>query len=120
MDSIRLRITPTELEAIERGQPVTASLPAVGWSAQIISSETETRFEAAGPVMTLALSRADAARLAEPEREGVYFQRETEPPLRYYIEKDFPCVHKRPDEAQEPQTETFGEPPGFRERKGVA
>lgn len=119
-ESVRLRITPTEMASIVQGQPVTAALPLVGWSAQIVPAENETGFHAEGSVMTLALSRADATRLAEPEREGVYFQQDTEPALHYYIEKDYPCVHKRPDEAQEPPTETFAEPAGFRERKGVA
>ncbi len=90
-----------------------------GWAVRVVPTEGATALTAEGPALTLALSRPDAARLAEPDREGVYFQQDGPMPLRYLIEKDFPCVHPHAAEALETPTETFPEPEGFRERKGV-
>ena len=121
--SIRLRITPTELQAIQDGEPVREELRLPGgsrWAAQIVPTPGKTGLTVAGDILTLALSRADAGRLAAPDAEGVYFQHDGDPPLRYFLEKDFPCVHPRAIEALEPSTETFAEPDDFRERKGVA
>jgi len=118
--SIRLRITPTELQKVHDGEPVREELLLPGgvcWSAEVVPAEAETALQAAAGAVTLLLSRADAVRLAEPNREGVYFQSDG---LRYYVEKDFPCVHPRAIDAQETPTESFPEPDGFRERKGVA
>jgi hypothetical protein len=47
----------------------------------------------------------------------VYFQTADSAPFRYFIEKDFPCVHPRAAEALEPRTETFPPPPDFEARK---
>ncbi len=116
---VRLRITPTELTAITEGEPVSEALPLTGWAVRVVPTEGVTALAADGPALTLALSRADSVRLAEPDREGVYFQQDGPTPLRYLIEKDFPCVHPHAAEALEPPTETFAEPTGFRERKGV-
>jgi hypothetical protein len=116
---VRLRITPTELQSIVSGETVAEALPLTGWAVRVVPTERETSLDAAGPSLTLALSRADAARLAEPDREGVYFHRAGDSPLRYFIEKDFPCVHPHAAEALEPPTETFAEPADFRARKGV-
>lgn len=58
-------------------------------------------------VVTLLLAESDRDRLAAPETEGVYFRREDDPPLTYYVEKDFPCLHPRPADAQEIPSETF-------------
>jgi hypothetical protein len=44
----------------------------------------------------------------------VYF---SDSSLRYYIEKDFPCLHPRPAEASESTTETFEAPSDFAQRK---
>ena len=120
-DSFRLRITPTELQALVNGEAVREELPLPDggcWAAQIVSaSGGETRLASDSQALTVALSRADVARLAVPEAEGVYFQHEGAFPLRYLIEKDFPCVHPRAIHAQEPPTETFAPPNGFEERK---
>ena len=116
---VRLRITPTELQAIVKGEPVGEALPLRGWTVRVVPTQSETSLTADGPALTLALSRMDAAYLAEPDREGVYFQQDGPARLRYLIEKDFPCVHPHAAEALEPPTETFAEPPGFRARKGV-
>jgi hypothetical protein len=116
---VRLRITPTELQSIIAGEPISEVMALTGWAVWVVPTEDETSLIAHGPALTLALSRADASRLAEPDQEGVYFQQEADIPLRYLIEKDFSCVHPHAAEALEPPTETFAEPPGFRERKGV-
>ena len=121
--SVRLRITPTELEAIVSGEPVREelSLPGGGhWAARVVPTEGETALSADGSDLTLSLSLADAQRLAAPDAEGVYFQQSGEPALRYLIEKDFPCVHPRASHAEEPATETFAEPEDFRARKSTA
>jgi hypothetical protein len=124
-NSVRFRITPSELAAIERGEAIseTLQLPggsasdAVAWCAAIMptANETSLRFEAG--TLRLFLSEADRQQLSMPEHEGVYFQAQGEPALRYFIEKDFPCAHPRAADALEPATETFTPPAGFEERK---
>ncbi len=121
--SVRLRITPTELDSIETGIPVGEELRLPGggcWTAQILRSGGKTSLTSDGLALTLALSEADAARLSAPDAEGVYFQQDGEMPLRYLIEKDFPCVLPRASHAEEPPTETFAPPSDFEERKGIA
>ena len=125
-DSVRLRITPAELAALEAREPVGVSLRLPGggvWSAMIEPGvETPTRLEANAASICIYLHEADRRRLSHPEAEGIYFA----PPTadsgvpRFLIEKDFPCVHPRAIHAEEPTTETFAAPPGFDERKGVA
>jgi hypothetical protein len=41
------------------------------------------------------------------------------PPIRYFVEKDFPCVHPRPVDAMGEPSETFAPPPGFGVRKAT-
>ena len=116
---VRLRITPTELEDLQRGAQVveTLSLPGGGWSATIRPAAPGTALLLEGSTLCLALSDVDLAQLSTPEAEGVYFQTDDEPPLRYFIEKDFPCAHPRAADALEPETENFKPPPGFIARK---
>ena len=119
-NSIRLRITPGELNALQSGQTVTEELklgPGGGWSITLCpaSAFTGIAFELGG--LRLTLAQPDVLDLARPDAEGIYFQTPTDPSLRYYIEKDFPCIHPRAAEAQEPAGETFNPPEGFAERK---
>lgn len=118
--SVRFRITPGELTALLAGETVEESLRLAAsavWCAQILPAAQQTGLHQDGAALQIHLSPDDVARLAEPEVEGVYFESGTTPSIRYYIEKDFPCVHPRPAEAAEPQTETFAPPPDFAERK---
>lgn len=122
--SVRFRITPSELAALEQGQSIGEALclpDNASWRVAIVpgaTSATSLWFEAGE--LRISLSEADLGRLAEPEREGVYFQQGTEAALRYFIEKDFPCAHPRAAGALEPPAETFAAPPGFEERKNIA
>ena len=105
-ESVRFRITPTELEMLRRGEPVRACLPLPGgWTAGLYPGERDTHLDASAGELRLLLCQDDVRRLDAPETEGVYFQR-PENGLRYYIEKDFPCEHPRPSEALE-TAETF-------------
>ena len=105
-DSIRFRIAPAELQALRAGQAVRAALPFPGgWQAGVYLTGETTELICEAGEASLLLSRADALRLAAPENEGVYFE-QSAPRLRYYIEKDYPCEHPRPAEAQE-SSETF-------------
>lgn len=117
--SLRLRITPAELDALTQGQPIVTALemPGGGWEAQVIPHDGPTFIHMARGELYVTLAPADIARLAAPDTEGVYFATEPEPIVRYYIEKDFPCVHPRAGEAEEVPTETFSPPPGFEDRK---
>ncbi|HEX8550877.1 MAG TPA: hypothetical protein VF681_04915 [Abditibacteriaceae bacterium] len=114
-NSVRFRITPQELGALEIGETVQESMHFRGeelWRASVeIGDETALQ---SGNGVTISLSTSDRARLAEPDAEGVYF---SEDGFRYYIEKDFPCAHPRAVEAAEPVTDTFVPPPDFEERK---
>lgn len=119
-DSIRLRITPTELEAVRRSESVREVLTfpdGLSWQITLCPSAGETTLASDAEGAYLSLSEADRSRLALPEIEGVYFHSDILKPLRYYVEKDFPCAHPRAAEAQEPVTGTFAAPEGFEQRK---
>lgn len=116
-DSLRLRVTPTELATIMRGDEVVEELCFPGgtvWRVAVRSG-AQTALTSEENTAYVVLSAADRECLAAPDAEGVYFQ----PPdgLRYYVEKDFPCAHPRAAEAREPTTETFAAPQGFEDRK---
>jgi hypothetical protein len=117
-NSVRLRITPSELEDLQRGQTVTEmlSLPGGNWSATIRPHAPQTSLALEQSELVLSLSEDDLARLSAPDHEGVYFNTEGEPPLRYFIEKDFPCAHPRAADALEPASETFAPSTDFLER----
>lgn len=116
-DSLRLRITPTEMAAITRGEEVAEALCFPGGTTWRVAvrAEAQTSLASNENAVQVALSAADRERLAAPDAEGVYFQMPDG--LRYYVEKDFPCAHPRAAEALEPATETFAAPQGFEERK---
>ena len=119
-DSLRLRITPSEMDAIGRGEPVRDGIAFPGgqaWGVAILPAEGDTTLASGAEGVHVRLSAADRAALARPEAEGVYFRSDTAPPVRYYVEKDFPCAHPRAAEAGEQATETFPAPAGFDQRK---
>lgn len=119
-NSVRFRITPSELTAIERGEKISETLQLPGgaaWCAAIVPASDATTLAFASGTLSLSLAHADVQQLAAPENEGVYFQELGETPLRYFIEKDFPCAHPRVADALEPETETFVPPADFEERK---
>ena len=115
--SLRLRITPSELDAIVRGERVGEALRVHGgvcWQVAVLAGEPTALTSEEG-TMLMILSAADRALLAAPDAEGVYFQ--SPDGLRYLVEKDFPCIHPRTSKTQEPVTETFQPPPDFERRK---
>ncbi len=131
-NSVRLRITPTELASLANGECVcerftlpSASSSGHGWSVTVepirTNEATELRMEEGG--LRLRLAPADRAHLLTPEVEGVYFclgGDEHDSGVRYFIEKDFPCLHPRAMDAHEPETETFEAPAHFVEDKSCA
>lgn len=116
--SVRFRVTPSELESLQNQQPIAEELEFGngGWEATISVGETR-QFWFEKMILQVQISPADVAELAAPENEGVYFSTDSEPPIRYFIEKDFPCAHPRAAEAAEAATETFEAPPDFERRK---
>lgn len=93
----------------------TLELPHVGasWSAAVSAAgKSESALTYDGATLWLHLSASDIARLAAETEEGVYFK--DGDAFRYYLEKDFPCVHPRPAEVQERETQTFPAPAGKR------
>lgn len=120
-ESLRLRITPSELAQLERGLPVETALtlgPDGGWRVALnVEARAETALTQEGGLLHLHLAEVDLAQLLAPEAEGVYFTAERAEGIRYYVEKDFPCVHPRGVEALEPTTETFSPPDDFEARK---
>ncbi len=119
-DSIRLRITPAEFAAIIHGETVHEGIAFPGmlfWNVTLRPSIAETTIAADQTGVHLSLSEADRVTLADPEIEGVYFEITQPLTLRYYVEKDFPCVHKPAPEAGEGASETFTPPSGFEARK---
>lgn len=119
-DSIRLRITPSEFEAIIQGETVREGIAFPGmqfWNVTLRASDAETGITSDQHGVYLSLSEADRSALADPETEGVYFRIDQPASLRYFVEKDFPCVHKPAPEAGEGISETFTPPSGFEARK---
>ncbi|MBB6051118.1 DUF7009 family protein [Armatimonas rosea] len=117
--SLRLRITPSELAALEQGEPTTlaATFPG-GWSVTLQLGEGSGLEAPATGTVVLTLSPDSLATLRQPETEGVYFTSANQS-FTYFVEKDFPCLHPRPEPVQE-QSETFPAPDGFAERHRTA
>ena len=121
--SVRLRITPDELESLQRGEGVSETLEFGNgyWEASLSAGDSSTSFWIERMIVQIHLSASDLDRLAAPENEGVYFVTGGPPeaphPIRYFIEKDFPCAHPRAGESQEPAGETFAPTAAFEERK---
>lgn len=119
-ESLRLRITPSELQLILDGKPVGERFElsgGPGWEPAIVPGTDATELAWVGNVMQLNLSQADCQRLAAGDAEGVYFRREGSAPLRYFVEKDFPCAHPRVADAMETPGDTFNPPADFESRK---
>lgn len=117
--SVRVRITPVELSQLQASRYVEEVLDypgGGGWSVRLVPNQKERAAFGDRETLFIYLTAADLAALSDEAQEGVYFQN-PDPPLRYYIEKDFPCAHPRPAEALERPTETFAPPPALAERK---
>jgi hypothetical protein len=118
-DSLRLRITPTELTDLLGGKQISERLDLTGarvWEVTISPNADETSLGNDGPVIQLRLSREDQKKLALPETPGVYFTANRSDGcglIKYFIEKDFPCVHPRATDALESPSETFAPPSSF-------
>lgn len=118
--SVRLRITPAELAALEGGESVAEHLALPGgWAAAIVPGSAVTQLVNTPDGLRIDLCESDLQALLETAREGVYFVQAPPASIRFYIEKDFPCIHPRAAESLEPLTPTFDPPPGFAERKSA-
>ncbi|MCX6380608.1 MAG: hypothetical protein NT023_14220 [Armatimonadetes bacterium] len=118
-ESIRVRITPTELSRLQGGDFVQEILDfpgGGGWQRRIIPSGNVACAFGDRETLSITLTPADLTLLSDETQEGVYFH-EADPSFRYYIEKDFPCAHPRPSEALESLTEAFAPNTAFNERK---
>ncbi|MBC7806326.1 MAG: hypothetical protein H7145_09260 [Akkermansiaceae bacterium] len=125
--SLRLRISPTELASLERGEPLEERLRIPGapvgssWTVLLLPGGTQSEISASGNVVLFDISKADVETLADFTCEGVYCYQSgpgnDSEAFSFYVEKDFPCVHPRPSQISEPDSETFPSPVGFEERK---
>ena len=117
-ESLRLRITPTELSALRGGEALTEglALPGGRWELRLRPSGDDLAALWAGGIVIVDVPVREVARLAEPEREGVYGRTGD---LRVMVEKDFPCAHPHADEAGEPHTERFAPTPSYLARKAT-
>jgi hypothetical protein len=114
-NSLRMRITPVELSELTAGRAIEETLGPGFWQVLVgIGEEAGLYLETL--TARVELSANDVTELAKPECEGVYFRSDHEPPIRFYVEKDFPCAHPRPEGAAEPESETFSAPKGFKAR----
>ncbi len=121
-ESLRLRITPPELEALNRSTPVHTALALPGglsWRVALLPAAGPTRLDSDAGEVRFHLGHSDRERLAQPDAEGVYFRTEGEPSLRFFVEKDFPCAHPRLVDALEAQPETFAPTAECEARKAV-
>ena len=120
-DSVRLRITPSELAALERGEVQRQEITfpgGNGWAVRVEPDGPPLGLRWVEGVLLIHLSRADVERLAEVDREGIYLVDGSTPPaIRLLIEKDFPCAHPHSEEAAEPETERFRPTPAYQIRK---
>lgn len=113
--SLRLRITPSELAALGRGEEIGQRLPVTpdfAWAVRVRPNAPQTALIAEDQSALIMLSASDFEALARPDAEGIYFRQGVASGLRYYIEKDFPCTHPRAGEAAEVEAETFPGPAG--------
>lgn len=111
-ESVRVRITPSELDSLQEGIPVHVALG--GWTVTVAPGDVDLRIDWNGPDAVVRLSGGDIVRLADPDREGVYAHKSAP---RLLVEKDFPCRHPHSDEAQEPDTDRFAPTSSFLDRK---
>lgn len=117
-NSVRFRITPSELGALQRDETIHESFPLkASWNAAIAPSFGATELQFMDGELKMLLSKSDLDALSNPQNEGVYFQMDSAESIRYFIEKDFPCANPRAPEAAEPITETFLPPSNFEKRK---
>jgi hypothetical protein len=112
-------LTPTELAMLTHGEAVGQRLDVEsggGWEIRVAPSGGSLGITWEAGVMVVSVPPKEVARLAEPDREGVYAHR---PGCRLLVEKDFPCAHPHAAEAEEPDTERFAPTADFLERKGA-
>ena len=89
-----------------------------GWRVELAVEEiAATLLTQDGNTLRLTLAPGDLVRLLKPNAEGIYFTADRADGVRYFVEKDFPCIHPRGVEALEPATETFSPPADFEARK---
>lgn len=102
-NSVRLRITPAELDSLLRGHGVgdVLAVPGGTWSVRITPGAPEPSLRMDGAMLSIGMTTVDRDRLAEPGVEGVYFTTADSPSVRYFIEKDYPCAHPRTEDAGE-------------------
>ena len=90
--SLRIRITPNELEQIKNREKLELGFGLAGGWKFVLEAAQQTKLETRDGVVVLKLSSEDATLLTEATREGVYFEADG---VRFFIEKDFPCEHPR-------------------------
>jgi ribonuclease inhibitor len=90
--SLRVRITPNELEQIKNRAPLELTFGVPGGWKFVLEAAEQTKLETRDGVVVLMFSNADANLLSESTREGVYFEADG---IRFFVEKDFPCEHPR-------------------------
>lgn len=116
-ESLRLRITPSELAMLTHGEPVTAqlSLPdGGGWLIRLAPGGQRLEATSSSRGVIVRMPPDDLKRLEAPDTEGVYAHH---PGSRLMVEKDFPCAHPHAAEANEPETERFAPTLAFLSRK---
>ncbi len=115
-ESVRLRITPTELTELSEGRSLEATLRVPGgtWHVRVVVTGDVLSIHAQDDVVVVELPADDVTLLTDPAREGVYAHT---PKLRLLVEKDFPCAHPHSADAAEPPTERFAPTPEFVARK---
>ena len=75
-ESLRLRITPTELRSLLDGEGVCERFEVAGkavWEIALMPTEGQTHLTTDSSSVRVAVSKSDRQRLAAPDREGLYF-----------------------------------------------
>lgn len=116
-DGLRLRITPRELAALERGDVVCEALwfaGGGGWTIALDPDGPSAGATWSAGIVRVELTPTHVRRLAAPDAEGVYAHTAD---MRLVVEKDFPCAHPHAPEAHEAETERFAPTAAYLERK---
>ena len=119
-ESVRLRITPSELAGLERGEVQRQEIVFPGgnrWGVRVEPDGLPLGLRWVDGLVLIHLSGSDVERLAEPDREGIYLGASSPSGIRVLLEKDFPCAHPHSEEAAEPETERFSPVPAYVARK---
>lgn len=99
-NSIRLRLTPQEVESLSAGEKISAHTMLLnGLFSYELKAESTWHAEVIGSNISISIPQAETSGWAENDKVG--FEHHFENGLLVMIEKDFQCLHPRPHEPED-------------------